>query len=675
MHSQHPVPSLSLVRSLGSLVLVLGLLARPAAAGLNQWTPIHPGSNKLVAVEADAHMPGVLYGAASIRDGYELYRSTDAGESWLAARGLPHQVSSLEADPNRPGTAYAFVSQQGVYRSTDEGATWSFLSSHADFPYQGVINAFPGEDSTLYVLGDRRVFRSDDAGRSWRRLSALEGNLRVLAVDPHDSRILYAGTEDFGSGLLKSSDGGATWVPIPAFLPATYGLVSWLTVLATQPSTVLAATVAGIYKSRDGGISWQPSLGEAPLNDMAVDPGSPATVYISSDRGVFATTDAGDTWAPLSTSGLPRVPSSLEVSPVDHKLYGVAYGQGVYRLADAAWVPLGGRGQAVGFYTWLEIPRPTPSTIYMQVYPDGLPSQFEASQTWKSTDGGQTWSPFVNELDQLNVKHGGDLHWQVFGLVPDPIRPSVLWINTTSGLYRSANAGESWTRVGEARGTLVALGAGRLVEGGCAVRRSMDNGATWTQTLPCPSPTFDGDRQRVFTELLRDPANLGTIWGETFEFIKGEQGSQWIPSAWVSRNNGRSWQRALPEPPIVRSYEEFHYGVVALAPGTVYVATGADLWKSTDNGRTWRKAGSFGLLDGLLDLVADPFDPKTLYAATKQQGVLRSRDSGATWQLVNAGLAAGGRHEISKLVAHPTERGRFFAMAADGGLFEALFMD
>lgn len=137
----------------------------------------------------------------------DLQRSTDGGHTWQAI-ARPQPIGSLAPDPKNTELLYAAAGQAGLLKSADGGATWA-------------------------------PFRSKAAA--------------VVAVDPTDARVLYAG----GQGYVdKSTDGGLTWTTLNTGLPAD-AAVGYITVNPKQPTTLYAATYqTGIYKSTDGGATW-----------------------------------------------------------------------------------------------------------------------------------------------------------------------------------------------------------------------------------------------------------------------------------------------------------------------------------------------------------------------------------------------------------------------------------
>ena len=148
----------------------------------------------------------------------------------------------------------------------------------------------------------------------WTAIGPDGANVVTLAIDPIVPAIAFAGTT--GSGVLKTTDGGASWATANAGLPTNNVLA--LAIDPATPSTLYAGTDAGVFKSTDGGQSWAAANGGldgAPpivVNALAIGPGSPAIVYAGTSGGVFKTTngDRKSTRLNSSHSLTSRMPSS-----------------------------------------------------------------------------------------------------------------------------------------------------------------------------------------------------------------------------------------------------------------------------------------------------------------------------------------------------------------------------
>lgn len=358
-----------------------------------EWTAVNNGLPDLdvQVVAVDPVDRNTVYAGGS----GGLFRSVDGGASWSGTglvltpltaavstgRGsrrlltAASRIAHVAIHPADPKTIYAstvwsgacFFWQRRLFRSTDGGASWDDGASPAINGCDNIhsLELAPSDPSTVYLtnfddfMGDTwsPLVRSSNAAASWDYLGYPV--LNVLAVDASDAYTLYAGSFDFQpyftslpNGVLKSVDGGATWVPtgltgmgisalaldrgnpgtiyaaaagaavsaegalFRGLFKSTDGGVTWsgigtgLEQFLGEPSTVVAVVVdpgdsnvvyvamplGGIWRSGDAGASWQPfseGLGSAAIRSLAIAAGRPATLYAGTSSGVFTITEPG----------------------------------------------------------------------------------------------------------------------------------------------------------------------------------------------------------------------------------------------------------------------------------------------------------------------------------------------------------------------------------------------
>src|SRR5574341_960639 len=196
--------------------------------------------------------------------------------------------------------------------------------------------------------------------------------------------------------------------------------------------------------------------------------------------------------------------------------------------------------------------------------------------------------------------------------------------------------------------------------------KTTNNGTTWT-------PIFDHQAVSTFGDLAIAPSNPDIIWAGTGE-QNNRQSSSWGDGVYRSSDAGKTWTQ-------LGLVETRHIGRVVVHPanpGVAYVAALGNLWKpnpergvfkTSDGGRTWSKVLSLDTLTGAVDLVMDPSDPNTLYAATYQRlrrtwgfngggpgsGIYKTTDGGGTWRRLANGLPVGdvGRIGLAIAVSNP----------------------
>lgn len=502
------------------------------------------------------------------------------------------------------------------------------------------------------------VWRSRDNGAMWTPLTDDQPSLAMgaLAIDPTNPNIIYAGTGEahfggdsyYGTGLLKSTDGGATWLQItgplsnsaprqPAFLNAAFHA---LVIDPAAPSTLYAATETGlvssasgattfpplgdrgIWKSTDGGLTWR-NVNPANLavldragTDVLPDPRNASRVFAAlSGLGIYRSTASGEpgTWEKLAgglpTADLDRI--KLAVGPplppaTNATLYAAISKQSDTRLYGIFKSSDGGTN-------WLQMatPAPTTSGTYYAlalavdpvdanvVYYGTLTNATNTGGTfWRSRDGGQTWT----DLSLGNGVTGGlhaDTHW----IAVSPTQRNVLFTANDGGVWRTDNATAdvvAWTSLNQTLNLTqfytIALhpnDTNRLLGG------TQDNGTNrydgnvnWFQAR-------GGDGGAV----LIDQANPQVLY-HTFINRNNAHGASPVIGPEISFNGGNTWTRRgcfgctasvgnFQPADRLSDYAPMaqHTGFTGAAGNVIYFGTHR-LYRSADQGATWRGLGA-----------------------------------------------------------------------------------
>jgi photosystem II stability/assembly factor-like uncharacterized protein len=228
-----------------------------------------------------------------------LVRSTDGGLSFeqVNAGISPSDRTAFQApvlfDPADP--EHMFYATQSVYESTNSGSSWTAISDDLVTQPWAIrsLAVAPTDSNYLYaVTGDGGLHVSSDGGDSFRRTRTGVGGwpriMRQIAIDSQDPRTAFVADMRFGgSKVLKTTDGGESWVSIAGDLPDRP--VGSIAVHRTESGrSLFAGTDAGVFLSKDEGETWErygKGLPNAPAMDVVVD-----TVF---DRLVVSTLGRG----------------------------------------------------------------------------------------------------------------------------------------------------------------------------------------------------------------------------------------------------------------------------------------------------------------------------------------------------------------------------------------------
>jgi photosystem II stability/assembly factor-like uncharacterized protein len=234
----------------------------------------------LMHVEGDAvaldptHPRTVYYGGNPGGGNVEISKSRDGGRTWKTySKGLGlGSIDVIAVDPQYTQTVYVGVepnfdippvSQGGVFKSADGGQTWKLANQ--GFPKSTAVRSLaidPKHPENLYAVafsgvdenGDSTsngAFKSTNGGETWQSLPLTADQVNVLAVDPYDSAIVYAGSSQ---GVFKSTDAGSHWSPSGLQIRDVHAL----TFDPRRRGTLYAGTWdEGVFSSQNSGRSWQ----------------------------------------------------------------------------------------------------------------------------------------------------------------------------------------------------------------------------------------------------------------------------------------------------------------------------------------------------------------------------------------------------------------------------------
>ncbi len=517
--------------------------------GGKTWKKVLYKNDKTGAVDLadDPNNPRIVYAAlyqelrtpwsfVSGGPGSGIYKSTDEGETWtqLTGHGLPKGVLgriglAVGADSS---TVYALIEAKkgGLYVSHDAGENWSFVSGDHRLMqrpwYFMHIFADPKNTDTIYVL-NVRSWRSTDGGHRWTVIHVPHGDNHALWIDPTDPRRMILGND---GGATISEDWGKTWSTLDNQPTAQFYHVSvdndfFFHLYGAQqdnsPVEIASRTGHGAITNKD----WIP-LGGGESGYVVPDPLNPNIVYAGGYLGMLSRYNK-------------ETEVSREISP---------WPKGVDGLPASAWKYR---------FTWTE-----PIAISPQ---DAHVLYFAGNVLFKSTDGGASWTVISPDLTRNDKSKQGisggpitadqtsaEYYDVIYTVAPSPLAKGLIWAGTDDGLiWLTRDGGKHWQNVTpkgmpawsnvslidaspEKPGTAyAAVNRFKLDDLKPYLWKTTDYGKTWTAIT-------NGIPAGAFVRAVReDPKRPGLLYAGT------EKG------VYVSFNDGAKWQSLNLNLPVV----------------------------------------------------------------------------------------------------------------------------
>lgn len=571
-----------------------------------------------------------------------LFKTTNNGNSFsLVWQDLPGDaINDIARSPG--GNLYAVTASGLAIVSQNGGNTWGFTATEISEPILTIVTDTADANVAFAGTAGGGVYKTTDAGTSWQLSSNGLAIPYVFALQaaPSNSQRLYAGTV---GQVYVSNDSGQTWSGSGSGLPS--GIVPNLAVSRTDPDVVFASVRdAGVFKSSDGGATWNPAnvaepfRGNLPLAISAVDSD---TLFVGTDlEGIYRSDDSGSTFS-ASSSGMSLFVRTVAIDPSNPSvLYAGTFGGGVFKTVD-------------GGESWQNVGLTDRNVFKVTIDPHDNQTIFVASTVGvaRSTDGGQTW---VDVGQRANF---------LFDIASDPTDTNTFYISSVNGatlpngVIKTIDGGATWQRIdaGLPKVNIRAVtvdSTGRIYASAEAtgIYRSDDGGATWQAT----------------DASLVGPATITTLSVNPFndDIYAGSNAF----GVFRSTDGGASWQASFGLTGEVSAVTVDPNDASRLYATTIATEPDAAVYVSTDGGQLWSPAAT-GLTSSVAHAIAaSPHNAGVLFAATGD-GVFKSVDSGAIWTAANSGLAGV---DVRELFVDPMIADRVYAGTDADGMFVSI---
>jgi PKD repeat protein len=500
------------------------------------------------------------------------------------------------------------------------------------------------------------LWKSTNGGASWAtntdQLSVI--GCTDLAIDPTNSNILYLATGDgdagdtYSIGVLKSTDGGATWNTTGLTWTVNQGrTISKLLIHPTNAQILIAATSNGIFRTTNGGTSWTQVQTSNSFKDMEFKPGDPNTLYATGTR-FFKSTDNGVTWSQI-TSGLPTNTQTnrmaIAVTPANAAYVYVIAGDasssgflGLYRSTDSGTtftqrsstpniLGWSSTGSGTGGQSWYDLAIAASPTAQDVVIIGGV-------NIWRSTNGGTSWA--------INGHWTGSgapyVHADIHDLIFLPGSGTTYFSGNDGGVFKTTNSGGAWSDISNNlciaqiyRIGLSTSNAGLLITGHQDNGTNLRNGASYVETM-------GGDGMDCYIDRTNNNVMYAEYYNGALERSTNGGGS------WTTITSGLSGNAAWVTP---------WYQDPATA-NTIYVGY-TNMFKSTNQGTTWTQLTALPTTPSgtIVDFRVAPSNNQVIYVA-RSTGLFKTINGGTSWTNVTAGLPTASA-AISRIAVAPND--------------------
>ena len=703
-----------LAAALLPLALVPGAPVNPALLKDLQYRMIGPyRGGRVTAVAGVEGQANTYYFGAT---GGGIFKTTDGGFNWapISDRQLgTGSVGALAVCPADSNLLYAGMGEapirgnvshgDGMYRSTDAGRTW-VKAGLGDTRHIARVRVHPKNCDVAYaaVLGhifgpheQRGIFKTTDGGKSWQRV--LFRNNRAgaidLAMDPSNAANLYAAFWEVkrspwslesggeGSGLFKSSDGGATWKEITRNPGGPKGLTGKIgvTVSPANPDRVWAIIEAedgGVFRSDNGGDTWTRTNEDRNLRQRAwyytriyADPKNPDRVYVlnvgfwrsndggksfeaiptphgdnhdlwidprdsdrmleGNDGGAIVSNNGGLGWTSIYNQPTAQFYRVAIDNDFPYNVYGAQQDNSTMRIAsrsigaafdDKHWHPVGG-----GESGWLA-PHPKDSSVVFGGSYGGLLTRYD-HQT-KQVRNVTVWpdNPMGYGAEGMRYR----FQWN-FPIVFSPHEPHALYAGANR-VFVSANEGQSWTPISP---DLTRNDASKLGPSGGPITKDNTSVEYYCTIFALAESTLE----------------KGVIW------VGSDDGL-----VHLTRDGGKNWVNVTPPRDLMPEWIQINsLEISRVERGTAYLAATMYkhddfrpyLYKTNDYGKTWKKiVNGIGAEAFTRVIREDPARRGSLYAGT-ELGMYVSFDDGENWQTLALNMPVV---PITDLAVHAGEK-------------------
>ena len=619
-----------------------------ALEALNFWTQsrAYPEGD----IPSDKYYKAYQYSRAMFKENLNKSRSTPPWQ-FIGPINLSGRMISVAINPLNPSTIYVGSASGGLWRSHSGGARDSWERVTLGYPVLGVnaIAIDPIDTNTMYI-GTGEVYqyqgsvggtvirttrgsygmgllKSTDGGATWTKSLDWSYNqqrgVQAIKINPQNSNTIFAATSE---GVYHSTDAGTTWNLVLPVLMATDILINTSdTTLVMAACGNFSAPGAGLYLSLDAGTEWFqlgggiPSYsGKARLEMYASDP---YTVYASIAEsttdigGLWKTTNFGSTWNLIASSSIFGVQGwyshFVAAHPTDPSQIVLA-GVGILKSFNGGDSFLSGAGTWADHHDYAHHPT-NPDVLY--VVDDG--------GVYRSEDFGDSYSDISFGLQTTQFYNGFSNSATDSLLALGQVQDHFGWMYHGSTSWLQGGVDEvGWTAINQSNDMIMYA----AMRGGGGIAKSTNRGGSFN-----PSGAFDGFGSWNSPFVL-SPSNTNVLYFGKNKIFKTTNAS----GDWTATNNNNVLDG---NPALSMAISATHRDTVYV--GTAPVGNRAHIYRTANGGSTWTNVTGITPDRYPMDLAVDPKNSQIVYATFGGFGtgrIYKSTNAGVSWSNITGTL-------------------------------------
>lgn len=638
-----------------------GGIWKSVSAGVT-WQPVFDKMDvaSIGAVAINQGNPNIVWvgtGESNVRNsvsiGGGVFKSTDAGQTWSKV-GLEdsQHTTRIALHPTDPNVAYVAAlgklwgpnDERGIYKTTNGGKTWKKILYINENTGGGDIFIDRENPEKLYAAmwQVRRqpwffesgglssgMYISLDGGESWDRKTAAdglpEGELGRITFSTFrgDANIVYALVEAKRSAIVRSNDGGRSWIKVNedydiARRPFYFGEIK---VDPIDPDRIYNLNTQ-IHESTDGGKTFSPWKGIRDIHGdhhvLWINPHDPRHAISGNDGGIGITRDRGKTWLYVRNLPLSQFYHVAVDDDNPYHIYGGLQDNSAKRGPSEVWEDDGIRN-----FHWED--------IGISDGFDAAPDPRDSMTGYSLGEGGYLyrWNLHAGEKMHLQPVHPDPkvklrFNWNA-GFELDPFDPDTLYLGSQF-IHKSTDGGRSFEIISDDMTT---------------------NNPEWQRQDYSGGVILDATGAENFTTIVSiaaSPIKQGVLWVGTDD-----------GQVHVTENGGKSWRSVgtnvsgvpenTPVPHIEPSSHDASVAYVVFdnhgrADTTTYV------YRAERFGRKWTSIGGGNLRGHAYCVKQDPVDPDLLFLGTVF-GLYVTLDGGDTWFKWTQGIPTTSVQDIA----------------------------